>query len=395
MKRLLIISGILALSIIGIAAGTAHAQEKFAVGENDDSVTLAADQTVDGSWYAAGSRIDLKGTVNGDVYCGGQMVTISGHVNGDLLCAGQQLTLAGGAIIEGSARLAGQNVKLEDGAAVKGSASIFGQAVTIDEGAVIERDLNGVSQALTMDGSVGRDIVFGLSRLSLNGRIGRDADIAADTLDVSDTAVIGGSLNYTAPTEQSVPNGVVEGEIAWHEAKTDDTSVRDVGARFRAIGALSMIAFVVVIALLLPRFISATAEANRHQFGRILIAGMAAFGLLLILPIIGVLLLVSIIGILLAPLVFVVWLLLIMMLLPLFSYYIGRLLLGETIRNIVLVSLFGAVVTLIALNLPVIGVLVGLAILLIGGGLAMIWLQDNYRRQGYMPDEPAKKPSKK
>lgn len=394
MKRLFVAFGIIVLSAAGIAGGTAQAQDKFAVGENNNKVLLAADRTVDSSWYAAGSQINLKGTVNGDVYCGGQLITISGHIKGDLLCAGQQLTVASGAIIEGSARLAGQSVKLEDGVTIKGTASVFGQTVMIDKGAVIERDLNGASQALTVDGKVGRDAAYATSQLSINGSVGRDADIALETIEAGDSAVIGGSLNYTSPKEQTIPSGAVKGATTWHEAKTN-ARAENFGAQFRTIGALSMIIFVVVIALLLPRFISETTEENKYQIGRILLAGMAAFGLMIILPIIGILLLVSVIGALLVPLVFVTWLLFVMMLLPLFSYYIGRLLLGDTIRNVILVSLFGAVVTLIALNVPFIGGLVGLAIMLIGGGLVVLWLQDNYRRPSYIPNDAIKATSKK
>jgi cytoskeletal protein CcmA (bactofilin family) len=394
MKRLLVVFGIIVLSAAGVAAGTADAQSRFAVSEDNEKVTLAAEQTVDSSWYAAGTQINLKGTVNGDVYCGGQLITISGRVSGDVLCAGQQITLARGAVVEGSIRLAGQSVTLEDEVSVGGSASIFGQTVMIDEGAVIEKDLNGASQSLTLDGTIKRDMAYGLSQLNLNGQVGRDADLAVESVDFGGSGSVGRNLNYTSPQEESIPDEAIKGSTTWKEAETD-TSTENAGAQFRAIGALSMIVFVVVVTLLLPRFISETAEANKFRPGRVLLAGMAAFGFIIILPIIGILMLISVIGILLVPIVFAAWLLFVMMLLPLFSYFIGRLLLGETIKNIILVSLFGAVVTLIALNLPLIGGLVGLAILLVGGGLAVLWFQDSYRRPSYMPDEVVKTTSKK
>lgn len=389
MKKIFIVLGIVILSAVGIAAGTVQANGKFSVENGNGRAEVAAGQTIDSSWYAAGSQVSLKGTVNGDVYCAGQYVKISGQVNGDVLCAAQQITIGAGAVIDGDVRLAGQNIMLEDNAAIKGSMSTFAQSVTIDRDATVERDVNGAAQHLVVDGSIGRDLVYGLSWLTLNGSIGRNADVALERADFGGSAKVSGDFNYKNRQELDIPDGVVSGAATWHQVKAD-TAQKDIGARSRALAALSVIAFVVVIALLLPRFISGTAEANRRHIGRVLLAGLVAFGAIIVMPIIAMLLLVSAVGALLVPVVIIAWLLLLMMMLPLFSYYIGRILVGDSIKNIILVSLFGAVVTLIALNVPYVSILVGLAILLIGGGLAVLWLQDAYRSPDYNPVAPVK-----
>ena len=53
-----------------------------------DSIYVAADEIVDGNFYAAGNSITIEGNIVGDVIgVAAQTINISGRVEGDVICA--------------------------------------------------------------------------------------------------------------------------------------------------------------------------------------------------------------------------------------------------------------------------------------------------------------------
>lgn len=208
-------------------------------GREGNQVVIGADEVINDDLYVGANEFTLDGTVNGDVIVGGSTITINGTVNGDLWAAGQVVIINGE--VTDDARIAGAGLQLGDEAQVGGDLLAAGASLETKAGSTVGNDLLvGAGQAL-LAGDVERDVLAGTGALELRGNTGGDVKAYVDQteetasgpspniymqqsipltmpsvppgLTVSDSARIGGNLEYSSTYDLTFPAGAVDGQI--------------------------------------------------------------------------------------------------------------------------------------------------------------------------------------
>ncbi len=352
--------------IVGVlTAGLALAGTVAATNNNDSmkgNKTLKETETVDGSYYAAGGTVTVAGTVKGDVYCAGQNIIVSGTVEGDVICAGMTVKVSG--TVGGDVRLAGQFVTL-DGTVGK-SASLFGSVVDVTKSSKIGQDLTGAGETLNLDGTVARDAVLAGTEVTLLGAVGRNSEINAQSLTVSDKASVAGNVRYTGPTEGSIAEGSVKGEVEYIK-KTNDESNGGSWLASVLYMTLALLFLSLILVLAMPQVLNNMAVIGQKRLGMVIASGLL---LLVATPFVAVLTAITVIGIPLAIILMLVWVVLLLVSGPVTAFYLGRLLLRKYSNNAIASMMAGALVLVILLMIPIVNIIAGAAMVVLGLGMA-------------------------
>lgn len=383
MKLRGIISSVFMLALlVGVFSATASASSLF-VGEEDGNAVVPRGEVVDGSAYLAGNVVTVQGRIKGDVYCAGNTVRVEGVVDGDVLCAGN--TVAIGGIVRGDVRLAGSSVSVDG--IVAGNATVGGSDVVVSSGSRIGGDLTGGASSLTIDGKVGRDMTVGSSSLVVNGTIGRDINAGVQDVTFGNGAEVGGSFVYTSDKEAIVPGGVVSGEVSFSKQENRATEASAAAVAWGIGVTISIAVLALLGAVFMPKQIHAVASVSWARFAVALTLG---FAFVILAPILAILLLVTGFGAVTAYAVVLAWLLL-MALSPVFvAYFVGEKVYGKNSRNIVLRSLVGALILLVALLVPVINSIAFMVMLFSGVGLVLSRIPHLYQGKAYEAPAAAK-----
>lgn len=183
--------------------------------KSGDYVVLESSKTVKGPAFYSGNKVEINGNVDGTAFVAGQEVTINGDIKGDLFAAGQEVTITGK--IYGNLYAAGQKVLVKG--QVTGDAFIAGEKAETAGEAVFNRDLMVGAQSVNQLGPVERQMFAVGGHVVLNGRIGDNARLTADNLEVQDGALIKGKLVYLSPKQASVSEKAKIGEgTEWKKA---------------------------------------------------------------------------------------------------------------------------------------------------------------------------------
>ena len=356
-----------------------------------DTATVAAEETVNSSLYASGRTVDIAGTVDGDVFCAGMNVSVSGTVRGDIICVGQTVTVSGN--VEGDVRLAGQTVTL--GGTVDGNASVATSSFSLEGRASIGGDLSAAGSDLVLNGTVGRDAALAGATATLNNEIGRNVNASVETLVLHGQADVGGGLYYTSANEARMDQGAqVAGETRRTEPEQakgtfEAPFVTSVGFVLYLIAALMILSLALV--LLFPAPVHAASEIALASPLRVLLTGFIAG---LAAPVVIVILMITVLGFPLALLLLLIWLVVVFLAGPIFSYYVGRLLLRAQ-TNPFLIMALGSLVVLILLFIPILGLFVWLAATWMGTGMLLIEFMRRAPRPEYAVSSTATRTSKR
>ena len=180
----------------------------------DDSVNVAADETVDDDLYVGAGTVSIAGTVNGDATVAAGTVSVTGTVNGSLNVAGGTVDVLGE--VTGAVRVSGGTVRVAG--SVGRDLVLFGGSATVDSGAVIGGDLAGGTGTLTVVGTVEGDLLAGSGTIELVGTVNGSVEVGVGTLTVAPSAVVGGDITYTSDREANIADGAqVGGEVERRE----------------------------------------------------------------------------------------------------------------------------------------------------------------------------------
>lgn len=363
-----------ALAFTGIATATDTHRGATA---DSSALTVQKGQTVNGAFYGAGSVIEIDGTIKGDVYCAGQNIIIDGTVDGDVICAGQSIRVAG--TVNGDVRLAGQSVSVDG--IVAGSVSTFGQNVVISDKATIGRDLNGAAQSIIVDGKVGRDMGFASNQVTVNGHIGRNFNGSYETAAIARGATVGGDAIFEGRSA-NIATGAVSGETKRTMPPVNSQQQAAQGADIvgRIFNFITLYVFALILVLLIPGYIRRATDVSMRHFWLSTLLGL---GITIGTPIVAVILAVTLIGIPFAGLLLLGWLGLLIVSIPVFSYYVGNQLLRNNPKHAVAVMAIGALVVLIVMNIPLLGGIVGFIGSLAGVGMITMALSRRWTKPVY------------
>lgn len=348
-----------------VYAPSAKAQEVRSL----DNLTVAKTETINSALVANGSTINIEGNIDGDLYCFGSQVVISGRINGDVFCAAQSISVSGR--VSGSVRLLATDLNISG--SVGNDGLLIAQNFILTDKSSIGRDLTLSTTGARINGSVGRDLTAMAQFLELGGYVGRNVSGRIMKLTINPTADIRGDIRYTGNVDALRLSG----------SKVSGVIVRTPIAPMPAYGGgilnlvLGYLGFVVSLLLVsmasiwaLPKFFSNTNKEIDSSLAKTSLYGLAN---LFLVPFVLIILAVTLVGLPLAALIAVAWVLALILCGPVAAYYVGtKILKGKKSgKNEYLVMLVGSALVLALYLVPVVNLLVGIAVGVVGSGAIM------------------------
>ena len=415
--------------------------------EDDLYVTanqVVVDGTIEGDLVAFGRNVTVNGTVEGDLIAAGQTVEVGGTVEDDLRIAGQALLLGGGASVGDDLLAAGYGLENVPDSTVGGTLLYAGYQALL-AGSVGE-DFSAAANGVRLDGEVAGDVnveVDGESEAApvftpvLARVTGVELPMVDAGLTLTSVARVGGDLTYRSSAEAQIdPGAQVEGELISEERPAEEAgaliseayAAEEVGEEveeeesarnpvvdwvlgtLRSLVALLLVGLLVV--WLVPGWLRRLARTVQDQpvatlgWGLIGLIAFVALGVgillvtILLAGIFGLLTLGSLValiiflGVLLeVALVFAFWISTNYLAQIVVSYLAGVLVV-EGVRpgwgsERFLPLVVGLVVYAILQSIPVLGVVIGLLVVLVGLGALSNWIWTKLRRRPAQPQPAA------
>jgi len=221
---------------------------------------VLVEQPVRGDLTAAAGDVDVRAAVGDDARLAGGRVTVAGPIAGDLVAAGGFVVLAPGAEVRGRAALAGGTVEV--GGRIRGSVRAAGRTVR------------------------------------LAGQIDGNVDVAAGSVEVLETARVGGRLTYRSGSDARIaPGAAIAGGTTRRMLEMGERVGRVARILAWLLGVALLLALVLVGVVLVALFPEGTRAAARRiatDPGKSLLAGLLV---LLGAPVAIGLLMVTLVGI--------------------------------------------------------------------------------------------------
>src|SRR5271166_4670202 len=177
--RLLIV--LLALSLPGFALQRRHS----------DFVTVAANETVDDTLLAAGNIVRVEGTINGDLLAFGGTVEVRGTVKGDLVSFAKRTVVSG--TVEGNIYNFSNSLDLDGQLAH----NLYGlmQSLRVNDRGRVGGGIVVAAGDVSVEGEVNRSVTMYAGNADVSGSIGRELTMTGDSLTLTNSSRIGGSLS--------------------------------------------------------------------------------------------------------------------------------------------------------------------------------------------------------
>jgi cytoskeletal protein CcmA (bactofilin family) len=301
-------------------------------------VTIATTDTIDDDLYVAGGNVAINGTIHGDLIAAGNNITVDGTVTGDVVVAGNFVAIRGQ--VGGSVRAGGRTFVLDG--KVANDLLAAGNEVTILSNGRVGRDAILGGTTVTVTGQVARDLQAGGTTVTIEGSVGGNVLASVEKLQLTDRAIVGGSLKYTSKNEAQIANtSSVKGSI---ERQTPDSGRAPLVTGTAAVvlewlkGLIGLLILGILVVFFFPGFSRRAGEALvRSPWLTLAIGALVLIGL----PILSVI-----------------------------FFAVGALIGGWWIGFVVL-AVFGVV---LALSIPVAAVGVGGALLRIARRPVPVWL---------------------
>lgn len=239
-QRLLILASLVLLVVLFLVSPL-WAMES----QSGDQITIAQNEIIDDDLYVFGTAVMIDGTVRGDVIGAGRQITVNGTVEGDLVAAGQAIVING--TVNDDVRIAGQVLQLGTNARIADDVVAAGASLESKAGSTIAGDLSFAGAQALLGGTVQQDVKGTMAALELGGTVGRNMDVTVGSdrpfvnppftpqppvaippvaagLTVTDSARIGGELNYRSSSEAKIDSAAQIAGGVNREAIKSETS---------------------------------------------------------------------------------------------------------------------------------------------------------------------------
>ncbi len=227
-------------------------------------------------FYLSGNDLVLSDTIDSNAFIIGNNVTITSEIGGDLFVIANSLNL--------------------DGGYVYGNVFVLAKDFTLN---ATVYDIYAICSNITIkyDGIIYRDLRATANYLSMSGGVGRNCYISAQTLDLTDDALIYGDFNYSNKEAIVISEGVVSGNINYlGESSSFSGEVQD-PVRTHIINCLATLVFTLaiygLIIWLAPKFYS---KMSSIKLSKVFIGLGIGIIALVIIPIISILLAFTFVG---------------------------------------------------------------------------------------------------
>jgi cytoskeletal protein CcmA (bactofilin family) len=331
------------------------------------NVVIGAGEVIDDDLVAAGTTITVAGAVHGDVIVAGQTVEISGPVEGSVFAVGQRVTVSGDTV--GSVRAAGGNVSISG--RVGRNADLAGQTLDVQRTARIGKDLHAAGNGVALAGRVDRGAWVAATTARVTGAVGQTLWFEGHQAELASGAVVGGDLIARSDVRPQLASGAtVRGQVRYTK-----TAPRRHVRKWPLTVATAFLLFAMVYAFgalglaVLPRVFAGAGYAMYSRPWWSLLLGVIA---LFVTPAVAAVVMFTIVGLPIALFILFVWGFAILLSGAPVGIFIGDWLLSRPVHRRAspyLALLVGLLVLTIFGLIPFLGALIKLATVLFGLGV--------------------------
>lgn len=245
----------------------------------DDYYEGDSEEYIDGDLYNMDNSVDVKTDVNGNVFVMGETVNFENiYVEGDVFVLAKKVNF-NNSIVNGSVFALAQEIKFDANAY---DVYALGEKVIFSENSYI-----------------GRTVRASAKNLELNGNIDANAYITAENLVIGDDTIISGKLNYTSEKAGDISEKAQIGSVEFNQSTQPETEAT---AEFFGLSilmeAVSYVFKVAIISALIIAFCNRFVKISKEEkVGKTLIKSLGSGALALILtPCIALALICTVIG---------------------------------------------------------------------------------------------------
>ena len=245
----------------------------------DDYYEGDSEEYINGDLYNVDNSVDVKTDVNGNVFVMGETVNFENiYVEGDVFVLAKKVNF-NNSIVNGSVFALAQEIKFDANAY---DVYALGEKVVFSENSY-----------------VGRTVRASAKKLELNGSIDANAYVTAENLVIDDDATISGKLSYTSENTGNISDKAQIGSVEFNQRTQPETeaTVRFLGLSI-LMEAVSYVFKVAIISALIIAFCNRFVKISKEEkVGKTLIKSLGSGALALILiPCISLALIFTVIG---------------------------------------------------------------------------------------------------
>ena len=357
---------VLLLTSVCFATEDTSLIDNTAVVTSDTNNTQGVDTTsstanwVNTDLYLAEDKVTIDKVVDGNAFVAAKEVTVTGEIGGDLFVVAEKLNIEGGYVYS--------------------SLFVCANEITIN-GVVYDVYAVGNNFNLESNGFIYRDLKVTSSNINLSGKIRRDAYISAKSLTLNEQsgAIVYGNLEYSAPSEITIPEGAVSGNVKYTVDTSNtgkETSVASIVLDYVSEAIQALLLTFVLTAILLwltPKFVN---RVGNMSVGK----SFASLGIGVVTPvvlvIVALLLAISVVGLkilLPATFIFVAFSLIATSITSIFfGKLFTRLLKTDSKVKFVLFTLLSNLVLWLLTKIPFVGGFIGFLVYAFGIGTLLV-----------------------
>jgi len=333
--------------------------------------------------YMASATVQVLTPVQGDVVVAGGSVSVLNSVAEDVLAAGGTVNIM--ASVGDDIRAAGGSVAILGH--VGGDVVAAGGTVIIDAASIVEGRAWLAGGTVTVAGNVNQELKVSGRQIILAGTINGDVEVYAESVEIKPSTVIKGSLTYSAPGEADIHHdATIEGEISHKKIVLEDFEESGTGLFASLMFYISLAVSAIALFLLLPH--RTMLVVKQLQDSPVKSAGLG-LALLTSTPIIALMLLVSVVGVPIALVALALYAVVLIVGLLIAVIWVGELVSRKlekqtdaSKRARVWSIVTGAVSLFIIDLIPLVGGLVFFVVLVLGVGGVMQFFYQLYAQRG-------------
>ncbi len=372
LMRARIRADLLSVCLLAGAAGTLIAPvpaQALDYRHSEGVLNIPASETIDDSLIVRGETILIEGTITGDVLAMGNEINVTGSIHGNLFTFAENVKVRGdiGGLVLG----AGNSFTFSAGSA-GGDLLLTGEKIVIGSNVRIGRNAAFAANKVTVAANINKDLYAYAESVEFSGKLDGRMEVFAERLRLLSATHIAGNVSFHGDEEGffRADDVRIDGELEISPrpaAKNRYATIEFYLWQFAQLVA----AFLFGLALfwLVPGLRSLSIGAG--------VDGLKSAGIgiitLVSVPIIAVLVAITIIGLPFAFVALFTWLL---------GIYLATIILGAAIGGIIMTGstslprtlLVGLTVVMVAVNLPLIGGIVGFILTIIGLGMLVQFL---------------------
>lgn len=232
--------------------------------------------------YLTGDSITIDYVVDGNVFVMAKSVKITSQIAGDVFVCAENVSIDQTSYISGNLFVVSNNLEING---IVYDVYSVSKNITINNGYVY-RDLKSVSENFNFYGTVGRNAFVSSSSISFINE------------ETSANGLIYGNLNYSSPSEISIPEGSVSGNVKYSSLNYNNSSI---SSYFISLGCFLIL---VIVLWLVRLFIkNRTKSSNSNEKNKALWIVLAGILGIILIPLV-------IMGLMFIPITFTISLLL-------------------------------------------------------------------------------------